>query len=246
MSVTKPAASSEGGAEAAPTTVTSLVGDFARSASTEEWIDLFDVLVGSLVVLLYRIHTVHCVIAAAIGEVNASNGGEEKGPSSTDIQQSQLDALKVITEHRYFILLSITPTIDPLQSTNREVLINVCEQMHERTAKLLTQRTKASNLKAQQITTQELTNLGLLVSIFGEETQTLIGRQCSGLQLSLQSQTVIFVQTFHEENRTRLSTVLERETWKKSRLDNSAAYAKLGAIPSLQGLFSKQSEVGDI
>ena len=104
MSVTKPAASGEGGAEAAPTTVTSLVGDFARSASTEEWIDLFDVLVGSLVVLLYRIHTVHCVIAAAIGEVNASNGGEERGPSSTDIQQSQLDALKVITEHRYFII----------------------------------------------------------------------------------------------------------------------------------------------
>ena len=96
VSVTKPAAASEGGAEtAAPTTVTSLVGDFARSASTEEWIDLFDVLVGSLVVLLYRIHTVHCVIAAAIGEVNASSGGEEKGPSSTDIQQSQLDALKV-------------------------------------------------------------------------------------------------------------------------------------------------------
>ena len=70
----------------------------------------------------------------------------------------------------------------PLQSTNREVLINVCEQMHERTAKLLTQRSKAkaamANCKAaQQITTQELTNLGLLVSIFGEETQTLIGRQ---------------------------------------------------------------------
>ena len=97
VSVTKPAASSEGGAEAAPTTVTSLVGDFARTASTEEWIDLFDVLVGSLVVLLYRIHTVHCVIAAAIGEVNASSGGEERGPSSTDIQQSQLDALKVIS-----------------------------------------------------------------------------------------------------------------------------------------------------
>ena len=130
-----------------------------------------------------------------------------------------------------------------LQSTNREVLINVCEQMHERTAKLLTQRSKASNCKGQQMTTQELTNLGLLVSIFGEETQALAGRQCSGLQLSLQSQTVIFVQSFHEENRTRLSSILERETWKKSKLDNSAAYAKLGAIPSLQGLFSKQNEV---
>ena len=68
-----------------------------RSASTEEWIDLFDVLIGSLVVLLHRIHTVHRVIGAAIDEVNVSNGsGEDKGSSNTEIHQSQLDALKVI------------------------------------------------------------------------------------------------------------------------------------------------------
>ena len=61
-------------------------------------IDLFDVLIGSLIVLLYRIHTVHCVIGAAIDEVNAGNGGgggEEKSSSNADIHQSQLDALKV-------------------------------------------------------------------------------------------------------------------------------------------------------
>ncbi len=125
------------------------------------------------------------------------------------------------------------------------MLINVCEQMHERTAKLLTQRSRlnANNSNVVQITTQELTSLGLLVSIFGDETQALIGRQCSGLQLSLQSQTVMFVQSFHEENRMRLSNILEKETWKKSRLSNSAAYAKLGAIPSLKALFQLQEEV---
>ena len=41
MNVTKPAAAaSEGGGAAeaaAPTTITNLVGDFARSASTEDW-----------------------------------------------------------------------------------------------------------------------------------------------------------------------------------------------------------------
>ena len=92
VNVTKPAI--ETGVEA-PTTITNLVGDFARSASTEDWIDLFDVLIGSLIVLLYRIHTVHCVIDAAIDEINAGNGGEEKSSSNTEIHQSQLDALKV-------------------------------------------------------------------------------------------------------------------------------------------------------
>ena len=91
VSVTKPAG--EGGE--ATTTITNLVGDFARASATEEWIDLFDVLIGSLIVLLYRIHTVHCVIDAAIGEINAGNGGEEKSSSNTEIHQSQLDALKV-------------------------------------------------------------------------------------------------------------------------------------------------------
>jgi hypothetical protein len=113
--------------------------------------------------------------------------------------------------------------------------------MHERTAKLLTQRSKQSSLQSAQITTQELTNLGLLVSIFGEETQALIGRQCSGLQLSLQSQAVMYVQAFHEENRIKLSTILEKEPWKRSKLDNRLAYAKMGAIPSLKALFQEEA-----
>ena len=94
VSVTKPVG--EGGE--ATTTITNLVGDFARASATEEWIDLFDVLIGSLIVLLYRIHTVHRVINAAIDEVNVNSGGGGggEGPSNTEIPQSQLDALKVI------------------------------------------------------------------------------------------------------------------------------------------------------
>ncbi len=81
VNITKPAAAAAENGETT-TTVTSLVQvritsealkklltnvtsmqDFAKSAMTEEWIDLFDVLVGSLIVLLYRIHTVHKVRA---------------------------------------------------------------------------------------------------------------------------------------------------------------------------------------
>ncbi len=42
-------------------TLTGIVGNFAKEASSHEWIDLFDVLAGSLLVLLHRIHIIHKV-----------------------------------------------------------------------------------------------------------------------------------------------------------------------------------------
>ena len=47
----------------------------------------------------------------------------------------------------------------------------------------------------------------------------------------------MFVQNFHEEHRNSLSSILERETWKKSNSDFGTVYAKLNAIPSLKALF---------
>lgn len=84
----------------------------------------------------------------------------------------------------------------------------MCDQMHERCAKLLSQRSKSGS--ASKITAQELTSIGLLVAIFCDESGDKCGRTPTGLQLSLQSQTVMYVQAFHEENRTKLSAILEK------------------------------------
>jgi hypothetical protein len=65
-----------------------------------------------------------------------------------------------------------------LKVTNKEVLINICDQMHERCAKLLTQRSKLG--AASLISTQELTSIGLLISIFAQETILLSGKHCTG------------------------------------------------------------------
>ncbi len=42
-------------------TLTSLVSEYASVASSEDWVDLFDVLAGSLLVLLHRIYVIHKV-----------------------------------------------------------------------------------------------------------------------------------------------------------------------------------------
>ena len=60
----------------------------------------------------------------------------------------------------------------------------------------------------------------------------------SGLQLSLQSQTVLFVQSFHETHRQQLSTALESETWKRTTADQGALVNRLVAIPALREIFS--------
>ena len=49
-----------------------MVADFAVTASSKDWTDFFDLLVGSLVSLLRRIAAVHAVILRAIEDVTAS------------------------------------------------------------------------------------------------------------------------------------------------------------------------------
>ena len=62
--------------------------------------------------------------------------------------------------------------------------------MHERSAKLLTQRSRSA-ASASKITTHELTNLGFLASIFAQETKAKCGKLCTGFQLSLQGIVIV-------------------------------------------------------
>ena len=128
--------------------------------------------------------------------------------------------------------------LESLMATNREVLYNVSEQMQERSAKLLSCRSRPSSIG--KITTQELTSIGLLVSIFQQEAEAKCGKACGGLNLSLQGQSVMYIQSFHEEHRTKLSAILEKEQWKVAAEDMSHITSKLKAIPSLRKLFEKK------
>ena len=54
-------------------TLTNLVADLARKSKSQEWLDFFDVLLGSLISLLRRIHSIHKVIMEAIGKAMILN-----------------------------------------------------------------------------------------------------------------------------------------------------------------------------
>jgi phage gp46-like protein len=76
-------------------TLTQLVADLANTAASQAWVDFFDVLLGSLMSLLRRIHSIHTVIMEAIETANKSNN------SSSDaiiIPDKQLAAIKVIED----------------------------------------------------------------------------------------------------------------------------------------------------
>ena len=87
-------------------TMTNLVLEFARQATSEEWLDLFDTLIGTLIGLLHRISVVSKVIREAIVEAGkeAANGKSEgenaansngQGGGVISIPEQQLETLLV-------------------------------------------------------------------------------------------------------------------------------------------------------
>ena len=256
-------------------TLTAMASDMARRAPSQEWVELMDVLAGSLVLLLRRIDEIHRVINEAIQSVNAASaaeadekeeedeedydeannpfadpGEEGGGGSSTSTTNNNV----LVPDH---LLRTLTATNKEVRGKNRkksrpnsdshkisffpQVLINVCEQMHERLAKLLACRSRPNGASAL-LTVPELTQLGLVVAVFAEETRRRSGRHSTGLQLSLQSQTVLYAQSFDEAQREALSAALERETWKRSARDPAPVVNRLAAIPAIARAFQVPEE----
>ena len=58
-------------------TVTGLAKDFAEKASSEEWTELLDIMLGSLMLLLRRIFAIHTVIVKAIASANGNRPAAE-------------------------------------------------------------------------------------------------------------------------------------------------------------------------
>lgn len=190
------------------------MADFARKAKSQEWLDFFDVLLGSLISLLRRIHSIHQVIMEAIETTNESNKSD-----SIVIPEKQLEEIK---------------------STSKEVLINVCDQVADRSSKYLTQRSKQNSAKL--ITTTELCKMGNLVELFGHESTRMTGKVSSGLVLSLQGQNILYIQAYHESKHQLLNKLLEREKWKISSLNFEQILSHVADLPVLADAFGVPAE----
>ena len=70
--------------------------------------------------------------------------------------------------------------------------MNLCDQVHERLGKLVTVRSRPEALKL--VTTWELSRVQALVTRLTKATEDICGKASSGLQLSHQGQTILFIQ----------------------------------------------------
>ncbi len=163
-------------------TLTNLAAEFAKRANSQEWVDFFDVLLGSLISLLRRIFAIHNVIMEAIetanNMANSSSASIDNNPGDVImIPEQQLASIKVNRMSNFFSKWKFIGSLS-FQSTSKEVLINVCDQVVERSSKILTQRCRSN--AAKLLTTEELCSMAKLVELLNKESLKMTGRVSSG------------------------------------------------------------------
>ena len=123
-------------------------------------------------------------------------------------------------------------------------MINVCDQVVERSSKFLTQRARPGSNKL--ITTEELCSMAHLVELLNRQSLRMTDRVSSGLQLSLQGQNILYIQAFDDARRQELANILEKEKWKGSNLEFRVILDRVETLPSIMDAFKeKQVENGE-
>ena len=191
------------------TTLTALVADFALIATPEGWADLLDLLGGSLLIVLMRISAIHQIIESEINEISFNSK-----------EDSLHDTMETIIPYEQ---------CDRLKSLVQEVLINICDQVHERLGKLVTVRSRPGAIKL--VTPTELVSVGSLVSRLVSCTQDMSGKSSAGLSLPYQGQAILYVQLVQEGAKERIIKQMETEKWRKTTA-NKEVFTELHPVIS--------------
>jgi len=184
-------------------TLTSLVAEFAIVATPQGWTSLLDELVGSLIVALRRMDVIYKTIISSL-DIKC----EDNSSVSDNCDTVDLDLVKETDAPLLKIKLNAG-----------EVMLNICDQVHERLGKLVTVRSKPGAVHL--VTTEELADVQNLIHLLSTVTENICGKASSGLQLSHQWQTIHFIQQFHETSRSQVASMLEGEKWRKSACSKS-------------------------
>uniref|UniRef100_A0A0K2TC74 Vacuolar protein sorting 54 homolog (S. cerevisiae) [Strongylocentrotus purpuratus] n=1 Tax=Lepeophtheirus salmonis TaxID=72036 RepID=A0A0K2TC74_LEPSM len=195
------------------------VGEFARIATPEGWTDLFDMLLGSLIVLLRRVKLVQRIILTAIIKVN-------------DLTDSSPISLRC--ENNY------TCQTQSLEDSSSQVLMNVCDLINERCATLLALRSKSEAISL--MTLNEPKTIEKLIFILNNEMKTLsFGNSGNCLYLTLLSQFLQFIQCFDERQREKITQIVTKEKWVKSVFDICELVDKCSQFPRFVSFFKTEN-----
>jgi len=163
----------------------------------------------------------------------------------TDLLDQLVGALLIVIRRVHAVHLVVRSSIEEeegeaverLRSTAAEVMVNICDQVHERLGKLLTVRSRPTAIVL--VAPEELSKVAELVILLGSATHKLCGKQSAGLQLSHQGQVILYLQTFHEQHKSTVLAKLEGEKWRRGQ-------AKKSELDSLHSVLKERLAVADI
>ncbi|KRY45045.1 Vacuolar protein sorting-associated protein 54, partial [Trichinella britovi] len=102
---------------------------------------------------------------------------------------------------------------DTLHDTVEEFLPQACTYAEERLCRVLSARGKEKYIK---LSGEEFARLVHVINKHDDEFQNLLNRPVVALRAFLRSQVNLYMQSFHEDRKTKLTTIIDSEMWKRA------------------------------
>jgi hypothetical protein len=157
-------------------------------------------------------------VGVAVGGVVATTAGVGGGR----IQQLTVDSKEKERLEDIMAIAHVDETAQVISQSEcqrlvtecHELLAASCDLVHSRCAKILSIRAKAGLL--ENVASSEFVSLVRLIEQFVHSCTDVTGRQCPTLRSSLLSQAKQFLETFHENRKSKVSLLLDGERWKQA------------------------------
>lgn len=178
-----------------------------------EWLDLLKQIFRNLLKILHRIQSVVAVMIDAV-DVAAGKACCPNSPlheRRKDIPEVSNMAVTVDGD-----LNGVLSEDDhtKLKASLSGVMGFVCDQADDRCAKVFTARGKDAFFES--LSCSEFVLISRAVEEFVQSCEKLSGRRSTQLQLSLQCQANSFISRFHNERKTKLGLLLDKERWRQA------------------------------
>lgn len=173
-------------------------GEDAQSFTLNNWIILLEATTVDLLKLLKRMRLIHDLMLD-VANVNAGEGNSQNGCSSF---VSDGETFLCSEDHEY------------VKNKLKDFLISVTNYCHERCANLV------ANQKIEQYSgsMEEIERLNNVIEKFCSACVEVTGVGASSLMMALKNQGTKFGVKFHNERKSKLSSLLDSERWKSTEV----------------------------
>ena len=160
-----------------------------RQLDFNQWMSLYKEILLKMLLLLKRVHATLCIVL----EEGRRKVRESENPAIASSESLEL------------------------QKSVSQTLANLCDQIHERCKKLLLSRSKDGFF--ERLSMSEFVRFTRTCEEFATGTEALMDRRgYSVIRSTLASCSVKFVTKFHEDQKSKLTILLESERWRQAEV----------------------------